>query len=90
MPMRRLPNQPRQPLLTAAQWHVPKVLAVELEKVEGVQRGLADGAAAAGAIPAIAGTVGETDPIFAAIAKHRAAVVAYSEYTTLQLTTSTA
>jgi hypothetical protein len=57
--MRRLPNQPRQPLLTAAQWHVPKVLAVELEKVEGVQRGLADGAAAAGAIPAIAGTVGD-------------------------------
>jgi hypothetical protein len=30
-------QQPRQPLLAVAQWHVPKVLAVELEKVEGVQ-----------------------------------------------------
>jgi hypothetical protein len=36
----------RQPLLAVAQWHVPKVLAVELEKVEGVQHSLADGAAA--------------------------------------------
>jgi hypothetical protein len=36
----------RQPLLAVAQWHVPKVLAVEFEKVEGVQHGLADGAAA--------------------------------------------
>jgi hypothetical protein len=39
-------DQPRQPLLAVAQWHVPKVLAVELEKVEGVQHSLADGAAA--------------------------------------------
>jgi hypothetical protein len=44
MPIRRLPRSPAS-LLPVAQWHVPKVLAVELEKVEGVQHSLADGAA---------------------------------------------
>jgi hypothetical protein len=38
-------QEPRQPLLAVAKRHVPKVLAVEFEKVEGVQHSLADGAA---------------------------------------------
>jgi hypothetical protein len=46
MPSRHPPSQPRRPLLTVAQRQAAKVLAVELQKVEGVQHGLGDGAVA--------------------------------------------
>jgi hypothetical protein len=39
-------KQPCQPLLAVAQRQVPKILAIKLQEVEGVQHGLADGAAA--------------------------------------------
>jgi hypothetical protein len=39
-------KQPGQPLLAVAQRQVPKILAVKLQEVQGVQHGLADGAAA--------------------------------------------
>jgi hypothetical protein len=39
-------QQPRQPLLAVSQRQPAKVLTVELQKVEGVQHGLAGGAAA--------------------------------------------
>jgi hypothetical protein len=39
-------QQPHQALLSVEEWHVPKVLTADLKQIEGVQHGLADGAAA--------------------------------------------
>jgi hypothetical protein len=44
MPIRRLPTSLAQALLALAQRQSAEVLAVELQKVERVQHGLADGA----------------------------------------------
>ena len=46
MPIRRLPTSPRRALLAVAECQLAKILTVELQQVEGVQHGLADGAAA--------------------------------------------
>jgi hypothetical protein len=46
MPIRRLPNEPRQPLLAVTQGHGAEVLAIKFEEIEAVQHGLADGAVA--------------------------------------------